>query len=139
MNPIIRNILAVLTGIVIGSIVNMLLLGINGTIIALPAGADLTTNSGIRESIKLFSLQHFIAPFVAHAGGTLVGAFLAAMIAVSYKIRFAMLIGVFFLIGGILSIIMIGGPLWYNIIDLLFAYIPMGFWGYKLAEKFYKK
>ena len=138
MNPILKNILAVIVGLIIGSIVNMLLLGINGSIIPLPDGADVSSYEGLRESMKLFGPEHYIAPFAAHAGGTLVGAFLAALIAASHKIRFAMLIGALFFIGGLINVFMLGSPLWYSIIDLLFAYMPMAWFGYKIAGKFSK-
>ena len=43
MNPILRNILAVIAGILIGGAVNMGIILISGKIIAPPAGADVTT------------------------------------------------------------------------------------------------
>jgi hypothetical protein len=46
MNLIIRNILAVICGIVIGSIVNMGIITISGSIIPPPNGADVTTLEG---------------------------------------------------------------------------------------------
>jgi hypothetical protein len=46
-----------------------------------------------------------------------------------------MLVGVFFLAGGISAVIMLGGPLWFKVADLLLAYIPMGFLGATLAGK----
>jgi hypothetical protein len=48
--------------------------------------------------------------------------------------RFALAIGIFFLIGDIAAVFMLPAPLWYNIVDLLFAYIPMAFLGGKLAN-----
>ena len=54
MNPIIRNILAVITGIVFGSIVNMAIIMVSGSIIPPPKGADLATMEGLNESMHLF-------------------------------------------------------------------------------------
>ncbi|MDH3628717.1 MAG: hypothetical protein OEV00_15230 [Acidobacteriota bacterium] len=133
MNPIVRNILAVIAGFIVGSLVNMGLVNIGPSIVPLPEGADVSTMETLRESMKLFTPVNFIFPFLAHALGTLVGAFVAAKLAVSHKMKFAIGIGVFFLLGGITAISMIGGPPWFNVTDLVLAYIPMGYLGGILA------
>lgn len=83
----IRNILAVIAGIVIGSIVNMALITASSAVVPPPPGADLTTYEGLKASMHLFETKHFVFPFLAHALGTLVGALVAALIAASYKMR----------------------------------------------------
>jgi hypothetical protein len=45
----------------------------------------------------------------------------------------ALLIGIFFFVGGSINIIMLGGPLWFSALDLIVAYIPMGYLGWKLT------
>ena len=135
MNPIIRNILAVVAGIIIGSIVNMAIITVSDSIIPPPEGADLTTLEGLKASFHLMEPKHFIFPFLAHTLGTLVGAYLAALIAATHKLKFALVIGVVFLIGGIMNICMLPSPIWFTILDLEFAYIPMGYIGWKLVSK----
>lgn len=139
MNPILKNILAVLTGLVVGSIVNMSLIMMSGSVIAAPAGADLTTTDGLKASMALMQPQHFIFPFLAHALGTLVGAYLAARIAATRKIAMALVIGCFFLAGGIANVLMLPSPLWFNALDLIMAYLPMAYFGGKLAGKSARK
>ncbi|MBB6609884.1 hypothetical protein H7F15_02435 [Pontibacter sp. Tf4] len=133
MNTLLRNILAIVAGIVIGSIVNMGLINISGTVIPPPDGADVTTSEGLKAAMHLFEPKHFIFPFLAHALGTFAGAFVAAIVAASHKFKFAMAIGVFFLAGGIATIFMLPSPVWYTIVDLVFAYLPMAYLAYKLA------
>lgn len=135
MNPIIKNILALLTGIIIGTIINMGIIMISGSIIPPPNGADVTTTEGLKASMHLFEPKHFIFPFLAHAVGVFLGAFLAASIAASHKMRFALAIGIFFLVGGIASISMLPSPTWYTIVDLFGAYIPMAYIAGKFAIK----
>lgn len=135
MNSTVKNILAVIAGLVIGSIVNMGLITISGSIIPPPEGVDNSTMEGLKESMHLFQPKHFIFPFLAHALGTLVGAFIASKIATSRKMTFAMVIGVFFLIGGITSVMMLPSPTWFSILDIVVAYIPMAWIGGKLAIK----
>ena len=106
---------------------------ISGSIIPPPEGADVTTTEGLKASMHLFEPRHFIMPFLAHALGTLVGALLAARIAATHKMKFALAIGAFFLLGGIANVFMLPSPAWFNALDIIVAYIPMGWLGGKLA------
>ena len=129
----IRNILAVVVGLVIGSMVNGGLINLGHAVVPLPPGADVSTMENLRVAMQSFGPEQFIFPFLAHAIGTLVGATLAALIAASHKFKIAIAIGVVFLIGGITAGIWIGSPMWYNAIDFIFAYIPMAWIGAKLG------
>lgn len=133
MNPILKNILAVIVGIIAGSVVNMGLVNIGPFVVSLPEGADVSTMETLASSMKLFSPANFVFPFLGHAIGTLAGAFVAAKLAASHKMKFALGIGVFFLLGGITAALMLGGPLWFIAADLVLAYIPMGYLGGRLA------
>lgn len=133
MNPILKNILAVILGCVFGSIVNMGIIMISGSIIPPPDGADVTTMEGLKASMHLFQPRHFIFPFLAHALGTFAGAFLATKLAANHHRKFALGIGFFFLAGGISSVVMLPSPIWFSILDLTLAYIPMAYLAWKLA------
>lgn len=127
-----RGMLAVIVGLVLGSIVNMGLIMIGGKVIAPPTGADVLTIEGLTASIHLFEPKHFLFPFLAHALGTLAGAFVAAKIAGS-KFLCAMIVGCFFLLGGAMNAAMLPAPLWFEVADLLLAYLPMAWLGQRLA------
>ncbi len=133
MNSVAKNILAVLAGIVVGGLVNIGLVNIGPFVVPLPEGADISTMDNLLDSMKLFTPVNFVFPFLAHALGTLAGAFVAAKLAASHSVKFAMGVGGLFLMGGISAVSMIGGPLWFNVADLLVAYIPMGYLGAVLA------
>ena len=133
MNKIVRNILAVVAGAVVGSVVNMGIIMLSGFIIPPPEGVDNTTIEGLKAGIHLFQPKHFLFPFLAHALGTFAGALLTAFIAVSRKMLFAMIIGVFFLAGGISNVLMLPSPVWFTVVDLA-VYLPMGFLAGWLAK-----
>jgi hypothetical protein len=135
MNPILRNILAVIAGLVLGSAVNMGIILISGSVIPPPEGADVTTMEGLTASMHLFEPRHFLMPFLAHALGTLVGAYITALLAITNHIRLALVIGVFFIIGGTMNVFMLPSPMWFNVTDIALAYIPMAWIGGKLAGK----
>lgn len=135
MGVIVRNVLAVLAGIGIGSVVNMGLVMAGPALIPSPGGADVTTVEGLRASIHLFEPKHFLFPFLAHAIGTLVGAFVAARFGVGHPRRLAMVVGLVFLAGGIANVLMLPSPLWFTVLDLAGAYIPMAHLGARLATQ----
>lgn len=135
MNPLFRNLLAVLAGIIFGSIVNMGIISISGSVIPPPNGADLSTMEGLKANMHLLQPIHFLPFFLAHAVGTFAGAWITAKIAVNHKIKLALIIGAFFLLGGIITVFSLPSPVWYTIIDLAFAYIPMSYMAGKLALK----
>ncbi len=135
MKTVVRNVLAVLAGFVLGSLVNMAFVEAGPKLIPLPAGADVSTMEGLRKSIPLFLPANFLFPFLAHALGTLVAAFVAAKFAASHSMKLALGVGVLFLAGGISAVYMLGGPLWFSACDLVFAYIPMGYLGGRLAAR----
>ncbi len=135
MPNIVRNILAVIAGLVLGGIVNMAIIKVSGSIIPPPPGADMTTVEGLKAAMPLLGPQHFLMPFLAHALGTFVSALVAALIAASHQMKIAIGIGVFSLLGGIAAVMMIPAPLWFDVVDLVAAYIPMGYLGGKLVAK----
>lgn len=134
MHPVLRNVLAVIAGLIIGSIVNMLLINISGYVITPPQNADVTSMEGLKTTMHLFGPEHFLFPFLAHALGTLVGAFVAAKIATTNKIKFALAIGAFFFLGGAINAYLLPAPTWFLILDLAGAYFPMAYLGKKLAK-----
>ncbi len=139
MNTVVRNVAAIVAGAVVGSVVNMGLIMISGQIIAPPEGADVTTAEGLKEAMHLFEPKHFLFPFLAHAAGTFAGALLTALIAVSNKMILAFAIGFLFLAGGVANVLMLPSPLWFTIVDLAGAYLPMAYFGGILATKTLKK
>jgi hypothetical protein len=129
-----RNILAIIIGLIIGSGVNMGLILISGFVIPPPEGADVSSMEALKATLHLFEARHFIFPFLAHGLGSLVGAYVAAQLAANHKMKFALSIGGFFLIGGIINIINLPSPVWFSAVDLIGAYIPMAWIGGKLAR-----
>jgi hypothetical protein len=83
--------------------------------------------------MHLFEPKHFITPFLAHALGTLSGAFVALKIAGNGKPTVAWIIGGLFLAGGIYASTVIPAPTWFMALDIVGAYLPMAWLAIKLA------
>lgn len=135
MPNLLRNILAILAGLVIGSAVNMALITLSPSLIAPPAGVDVTKAESLAKAMHLFEPRHFLMPFLAHAVGTLAGALAAYLIAATYRARFAYVIGAVFLCGGVAASFMIPAPTWFIALDLLAAYLPMAWLGIQIGTR----
>lgn len=133
MNPIVKNILAVIGGWLVGSIVNMGLIYTGHDIMPIE-GVDVNDMDALAAALPTLDYKYFIFPFLAHALGTLVGAAVAAKIAANRKMIFSMLIGVIFFVGGIMAMQMLPAPDWFNALDLIVAYFPMAWIGGRLAR-----
>lgn len=120
-----KNVLGLILGFVIGGVVNFTIVSLGPLLIPTPEGVDMSDMENFAENLKKLEPVNFITPWIAHAVGTLVGAVIAARIASSHRTLMALMIGVFFLAGGITMVAMYGGPVWFAVLDLAFAYIPM--------------
>lgn len=133
MKSVFINILAVVLGLFIGSGINMGLIMLGGSVIPPPEGINPTDIQSLKEGMHMLGAQHFLFPFLAHSLGTLVGALIASGMAASQNFKLAIGIGIFFLAGGIANAFILPAPIWFIVVDLLIAYIPMGWLGGYLA------
>ncbi len=121
MNPILRNILAIVVGWFIGSVVNYGLILTGHALMPIP-GVDPNDMEALAAAMPTLSPEFMIFPFLAHALGTLVGAGIASKIAANHQLKFAMAIGALFFIGGIMASQMLPAPTWFVVLDLVAAY-----------------
>jgi hypothetical protein len=133
MNANLRNVLAVIAGVVIGGVVNMGIITLSGTLIPPPEGVNPNDLESIKANIHLYQPIHFLMPWLAHALGSFCGALIASLLAASRKMAFAIGIGGWTMVGGIAAAYMIPAPTWFIVADLALAYIPMAFLAGKLA------
>ncbi|MBI1288561.1 MAG: hypothetical protein GC178_13400 [Flavobacteriales bacterium] len=135
MNPILRNVLAVVAGIIAGGAANMAIIMLSNSFIPVPEGVNPADMETIKANIHNFQPIHFLMPFLAHAMNAFVGGFVAALIAATHKMRFAVAMGFVGLLGGIMAAYMIPAPTWFIVLDLVVAYLPMAWLAGKLASR----
>ncbi|MEM1191067.1 MAG: hypothetical protein AAGI72_21220 [Pseudomonadota bacterium] len=124
---IFRIIAAILGGLILGSVVNIMFITIGSALVPAPPGVDVNDAESIAAGIHLFAIRHFIFPFLAHAAGTFVGALVAFAIARHYREGLAWLLGGLNLLGGIAAATMIPAPIGFLLLDLVLAYLPMAY------------
>ena len=130
MNTTVKNILITLIAAVAGATLNGFLIANSAALIAPPLGADLTTEEGLMAAMPLMQPKHYLMPFLAHALGTLLSAIIVSKYATERKRSRAMLMGFLFLAGGIYMVRLLPSPMWFNLVDLGLAYLPMAYLGY---------
>ncbi|MCF8463771.1 MAG: hypothetical protein K9G41_02960 [Flavobacteriales bacterium] len=133
MNPILRNVVAVMAGVIAGGSANMGIIMLSGTLIPPPEGVNPADMESIKANLHLYQPIHFLMPWLAHAMGSFVGALVAAFIAVSHKMKFALGLGAWTMVGGVAACFMIPAPTWFVVADLALAYIPMAYLAGKLG------
>lgn len=131
---ILKNVGAVIAGILVGSIVNMAIISVGPLLIPLPDGVDMNDMDQFAENLKKLEPVNFLVPWLAHAVGTLAGSWLTVKLAASVRFALAMVIGFFFLLGGLAMVMIYRGPIWFCVADLVAAYLPMAYLGHKLAR-----
>jgi hypothetical protein len=131
---LLKDIGIVLLGLILGGTLNMVLVQTGMIVFPAPEGIDISTEAGLKSAMTIMSPIHFIFPFLAHALGTLFGAWFAIKFTKSKHISAAFSIGMLFLLGGIMMVFSVGGPTWFIILDLTIAYLPMAWLGYRLGK-----
>jgi hypothetical protein len=134
---LILNIIGFAVGLFSGAYVNGYLISISHHIIPPPKGANLHTFEGLQKAMEIMEPKHFLMPFLAHAIGTFIAAAVCVSIARTYLLNLAFTLGFLFLIGGIYMIYLLPSPIWFNLLDLAFAYLPMAYFGaYFILRRF---
>ena len=129
MKKTIYTVLWVVLSLVFGSLINGLIIYIAPLIIKYPEGVSFATEASTIQSMKLLQPIHFIIPFVAHALGTFISTLLMAIYVKNNFLKLAFFISVLYLFAGILNVIMYPSPIWFIVLDLVVAYIPLGYLG----------
>jgi hypothetical protein len=131
-----KSILLSVAGLLLGAITNGIIVQVGSQIVKAPKGLDLSTEQGLAKAMPLMGAEHFVFPFLAHAIGTLVGAYFVSRMKVNRALLNAMAIGFAFLAGGVMMVLTLPGtPWWFVATDLVLAYLPMAYMGYKLGQR----
>ena len=132
MHPFLKSGLAVLAGIFVGGIANFGIIILSSSIIPPPDGVDVSNIESIKANIHLYKPIHFLFPFLAHSLGTFSGAVLA--IKISKQTKIAYMVALVFLYGGISMVTQVPSPMWFTVLDLGIAYIPMAWLATKMSS-----
>ena len=127
MKQTLKNIAIVILGIIIGMIVNIGLIILGGTIF--PPSENFEPMNAMNWDFK-----YFIFPFLAHSIGTFSGAFVVSKLSKKSNIIMPLIVGLYFLVGGIYMVTILPAPIWFILLDIILGYIPMALLGWKINK-----
>lgn len=108
-----RNMGAVVLGMIVGMVVNMILISVNGYVLfPMPEGMDMYDPEQLSGYIETLPAAGMILPILAHLGQAFVGGWVAARLGASRPLVLAMIVGVLSLVGGIMNAMSIPLPTW---------------------------
>lgn len=129
-----RKILAVLGGLVSGSLVISLVEMIARQLHPVPAGMKMDDLAAMAEHAGKAPLSAQIVVLIGYALGAITAGYIATLIAKDEKKIYALLCAALFFISTIINLSMIATPVWFWVIALL-LWTPLALFGYKLALK----
>ena len=139
MRSILRWILAIVAGLLLGSLVNSGVLALGARLLPPPAGVDMNSMAGLQAALPGLPATYLLPALLAHALGTLCGAWLASRVLPPQYWQGAAVIGLAFLTGGAMMAWSLPAPLWFELLDLVLAYLPMAWLGHWLARHRYRR
>ncbi len=107
-----RNIGAVIAGMIVGMVLNITIIMINLIFFPMPEGLSMQDQEGFSAWAKTLPETAFILPMVAHLAQAFGGGWLAARIGASHPMVLAMIVGVLSLGGGISNALSMEIPTW---------------------------
>ena len=129
----IRDVLAVIIGLVLGNLAIMGLHSLGTVFYPLPKELDISNTLEIAKYIKKAPLGSMLFVMLAHLGGTFISGIFTTLI--SKNIIPIYIIGSFFTISGMYNLYILPHPLWFNIEILL--YFPAAMYSHKLMNKLF--
>ena len=127
----IKNILYVLSGVIIGGAVIYLVESIGHKIYPLPENLDWTDAEALGDHIATLPIGAFVMVLLAYLLGSLAGGFMTVL----YKnsgMSNSITVGIILTLLGLLNLIMIQHPTWFIVVSLS-LYAPSAYFGGRLG------
>lgn len=107
-----RNIGAVLLGLVVGMAINMGLILANMSLFPGPDGLDFNDTKAMAEYVGSLPSHAMILPMLAHIGQAACGGWVAARLGASHVRILAMVVAVLTVVGSVMNFIQLPSPIW---------------------------
>jgi len=118
MSKSLRQLLALLAGMVAAMVVTMALQGVGHHFFPLPPGLDPRDAEALAAHLRAAPAAALLAPLAGHLLGTLAGAWTAVRVARPHGRPAGLLVGVLMLSGAIANLLLIPHPPWFIAADL---------------------
>ena len=107
-----RNVIAVIIGLVAGMALNMGILQISHLAYPIPEGLDIKVPAQLQNYLDTLPAPAFLLAMAAHLAQSFGGGWIAARLGSSRPMLLAMIVGAVSLAGGVMMMTMVQGPAW---------------------------
>ena len=112
-DPMVRNVLAVIAGLIVGMVFNMAIIQLNTQVLyPMPDGLDTNDPDQFNGYLAGLPTLAFVVVVIAHLSQAFFGGWVAARVGKTKPMLLALIVGVLSLIGGIFALTMFEGPNW---------------------------
>ncbi|WP_182869140.1 hypothetical protein [Stieleria mannarensis] len=130
----IRNVVAIVAGLIAGSIFNMALVSVSHVVYPLPDGIDPNDFEAFRTHVETNGMPTgaLLIVLAAHAGGSFVSGLVCGLVAKRAWYIAAGILGILWMCGGISMLMMLPAPIWFAVVDIV-LYVPAALLGVRLG------
>ncbi|NVK22119.1 MAG: hypothetical protein HWD86_06345 [Kangiellaceae bacterium] len=127
-----KQILAVIAGVVVGVLTIFAIESINMVRFPWPEGLSMEDTEAFNAYVASLPIDALLTVILAYALGSFVAGFVSAKVATSKHMVIGIICGALLTVAGIMNIMAIPHPMWFNIVSLI-VFIPMAIFGVKMA------
>jgi len=125
-----RKILSVIAGILVGGLGIMMIQAISGEIYPWPEGLDYNDKDAFAAFVSTLPVGAFLMVILSYIVGSFFGGMTATAVA-KEKYSSALIVGFALTIAGVMNAMAIPQPMWVSIVSIL-VFIPFAFFGAKI-------
>jgi hypothetical protein len=134
MGQILRSVGAVLAGLLLGVLLMMGIELVGHVLYPLPAGVDPSDFEALKALLPTLPVGALLLVLLGWTVAPLAGGFTAAWIARRAPVAHALVVGLFFLAGGVATLLMMPHPLWFAVGGVA-VFLPAAYAGSLLAPR----
>lgn len=134
MQPVLRSIVAILSGIIVAFLIVMGAEGVNSQLYPMPAGVDMADATAMKHYVSSLPVSGFLLVLVGWGLGALLGAWVAARVVRRSPMAHAMIVAGLLLCGGVANMLTLPHPAWVWVVGLS-LFLLGGYAGGRLAQR----
>ena len=132
MKTLLRNILGIVVGVLVGTVVIALVQILGHQVYPVTEGVDINDREAMVALVKNLPVGSLLFVIAAYFAGSFVGGAVAAFIGRGARVRHALVVGALLLVAGVMNLMAIPHPVWFNILTVL-VFLPAAWLGGRLV------
>ena len=118
MPPILKSVLAVLGGVIVGFIVIFVVQNISSAMYSLPDGVGIDDRDALARAMSALPLGAFLLVLLSYAMGSFIGGWTAARHAPASPVAHAIAVGGLLTIAGLMNLMAFRHPTWFIVLNV---------------------